>query len=351
MFDFANYNRFQNNLANGQPNDWQCRAGARYLYVCEDGLVHWCSQQRGHPGIPLEQLHRRRTCEASITPSRGVRRFAPSAASIAWRRWTSCARIRNERWRGGSRRRFRASRLVSRCRENPEVGAFTIPDASSFGGPRRACPAARGGAEIDTPVKGVILRAGAPTLDAGMARTRVAILTWLAGVLLVVSLTSLSIPPRRTLLLSRRPTLSVTSPRSRGPASRATTMVRGGRSQLPGCHGGEHRRACRDLGKGAAQATRTADAAAWEPAAGSEKEIDAFVAWMEATLDAPEDGSAAGLPRRSRQAKAGYVPVQRLTQTEFGAAVNNLLGIELDAEALLPAEIEECHGWITSLRR
>src|SRR5262249_28624957 len=33
MFDFANYNRFQKNLANGQPNDWQCRAGARYLYV------------------------------------------------------------------------------------------------------------------------------------------------------------------------------------------------------------------------------------------------------------------------------------------------------------------------------
>jgi len=53
--DFANYNRFQKNLANGQPNDWQCRAGSRYLYICEDGLVHWCSQQRGHPGIPLEQ--------------------------------------------------------------------------------------------------------------------------------------------------------------------------------------------------------------------------------------------------------------------------------------------------------
>jgi MoaA/NifB/PqqE/SkfB family radical SAM enzyme len=54
-FDFANYNRFQKNLANGQPNDWHCAAGSRYLYVCEDGLVHWCSQQRGHPGIPLEQ--------------------------------------------------------------------------------------------------------------------------------------------------------------------------------------------------------------------------------------------------------------------------------------------------------
>jgi len=54
-FDYANYNRFQKNLANGHPNEWHCHAGARYLYVCEDGLVHWCSQQRGHPGIPLDQ--------------------------------------------------------------------------------------------------------------------------------------------------------------------------------------------------------------------------------------------------------------------------------------------------------
>lgn len=54
-FDFANYNRFQKNLANAEPNEWRCGAGSRYLYVCEDGLVHWCSQQRGHPGIPLER--------------------------------------------------------------------------------------------------------------------------------------------------------------------------------------------------------------------------------------------------------------------------------------------------------
>ena len=54
-FDLATYNRFQKNLANGRPNEWHCGAGARYLYVCEDGLVHWCSQQRGYPGIPLEQ--------------------------------------------------------------------------------------------------------------------------------------------------------------------------------------------------------------------------------------------------------------------------------------------------------
>src|SRR5687768_5378042 len=54
VFDYGNYNRFQKNLALGRPNDWHCRAGARYLYICEDGLVHWCSQQRGHPGIPLD---------------------------------------------------------------------------------------------------------------------------------------------------------------------------------------------------------------------------------------------------------------------------------------------------------
>ena len=51
----ARVNRFQDNLVDGKPNPWRCRAGARYLYICEEGLVHYCSQQRGYPGIPLEQ--------------------------------------------------------------------------------------------------------------------------------------------------------------------------------------------------------------------------------------------------------------------------------------------------------
>jgi hypothetical protein len=48
-----NYHMFQKNLMAGKPNAWRCRAGARYLYICEDGLVHYCSQQRGAPGTPL----------------------------------------------------------------------------------------------------------------------------------------------------------------------------------------------------------------------------------------------------------------------------------------------------------
>lgn len=58
LYSFAHYDRFQKNLVRGLPNDWHCRAGSRYLYVCEDGLVHWCSQQRGYPGIPLEEYTR-----------------------------------------------------------------------------------------------------------------------------------------------------------------------------------------------------------------------------------------------------------------------------------------------------
>jgi len=46
--NFSQINYFQNDIANGRPSDWRCRAGARYLYVCEDGLVHYCSQQRGY---------------------------------------------------------------------------------------------------------------------------------------------------------------------------------------------------------------------------------------------------------------------------------------------------------------
>jgi len=60
-----------------------------------------------------------------------------------------------------------------------------------------------------------------------------------------------------------------------------------------------------------------------------EREIDTFVSWMETTLDNHAGGRV-----------AGHVPIQRMTRTEFATAVNDLLGIELDAEKLLPAEIE-----------
>ena len=69
-----NYWLFQKNLMHGQANDWKCRAGARYLYVTEDGKVHWCSQQRGYPGIALldytrDDLRREYHTEKSCSPT------------------------------------------------------------------------------------------------------------------------------------------------------------------------------------------------------------------------------------------------------------------------------------------
>src|SRR5262249_12739790 len=61
-------------------------------------------------------------------------------------------------------------------------------------------------------------------------------------------------------------------------------------------------------------------------------EVDAFVSALESALD--RDANIAGRPR------AGYVPIQRMTRTEYGTAVKDLLGVEINAESLLPTEIE-----------
>ena len=53
--NYSRFNHFQDAIADGKPNTWRCRAGSRYLYICEDGLVHYCSQQRGYPAKPLAE--------------------------------------------------------------------------------------------------------------------------------------------------------------------------------------------------------------------------------------------------------------------------------------------------------
>jgi len=65
---YSGIRTFEENLAAGRPNDWRCRAGARYLYVCEDGLVHYCSQQRGYPAVPLERYTLDDIRRAFVTP-------------------------------------------------------------------------------------------------------------------------------------------------------------------------------------------------------------------------------------------------------------------------------------------
>jgi len=175
-----------------------------------------------------------------------------------------------------------------------------------------------------------------------MARTRVAILTWLAGALLVVSLTIVHTAPQDT------------AARASADAERHLATIT---QYCVACHN-DRTKAAGVSFQGVTAASIGEHAETWEkalrklrgrqmPPPGSrqpdQKAIDAFVAWMEATLDA-QPALSADAKASALRPRAGYVPIQRLTRTEFGAAVNNLLGIELDAEALLPAEIE-VHGF------
>lgn len=75
---YSRFHHFQKDIARGLPHEWRCRAGSRYLYICEDGLVHYCSQQRGYPATPLEQYtrdllryeyHTRKACAPHCTIS------------------------------------------------------------------------------------------------------------------------------------------------------------------------------------------------------------------------------------------------------------------------------------------
>jgi MoaA/NifB/PqqE/SkfB family radical SAM enzyme len=68
LFTFSHFDSFQRNVIRGLPNQWHCRAGGRFLYVCEDGLVHYCSQQRGRPGIALDRYTAEDVLREAATP-------------------------------------------------------------------------------------------------------------------------------------------------------------------------------------------------------------------------------------------------------------------------------------------
>ncbi len=87
---YARWNWFQDQLVDGGEYEWRCRAGARYLYICEDGLVHWCSQQRGTPGTPLleythEDMHREYHTEKWCAPTCTIQCVHQVGHLDAWR--------------------------------------------------------------------------------------------------------------------------------------------------------------------------------------------------------------------------------------------------------------------------
>jgi hypothetical protein len=65
-----------------------------------------------------------------------------------------------------------------------------------------------------------------------------------------------------------------------------------------------------------------------------QKDVAAFVAWMENALD-----SAAG-DTRAKRPKAGHVPIQRLNRTEYVASVKALVGVDVNPKEVLPQDIQ-----------
>jgi len=60
-----------------------------------------------------------------------------------------------------------------------------------------------------------------------------------------------------------------------------------------------------------------------------QSQVDALIAWLETAID-----------QSTETPVAGHVPIQRLNRTEYANAVEDLLAVEIDPEAYLPAEVE-----------
>lgn len=73
---FAEAGDYREKLMTAGGAPFRCRAGSRYLYVDEHGMVRWCSQTRDRWGVALDeysdadlerQFHTQKTCNAACT--------------------------------------------------------------------------------------------------------------------------------------------------------------------------------------------------------------------------------------------------------------------------------------------
>jgi MoaA/NifB/PqqE/SkfB family radical SAM enzyme len=88
---FGGAGDYRTRLIDSGSAPFKCRAGSRYLYVDEHGVVRWCSQQRESFGIELakytredlrRQFYTRKDCSATCT----VGCARASSAADEWRR-------------------------------------------------------------------------------------------------------------------------------------------------------------------------------------------------------------------------------------------------------------------------
>lgn len=87
---YSRFSWYQQTILAGRSTQWRCRAGGRYLYICENGLVHYCSQQRGRPAKPLlsytlEDVRRENLTEKPCAPGCTVSCVRLLSLADCWR--------------------------------------------------------------------------------------------------------------------------------------------------------------------------------------------------------------------------------------------------------------------------
>ncbi len=104
---------FMSSLYRDGTRDWKCRAGARYLWICEKGLVHFCESSYGDPGIPLEDytvehLKRFFNLRKSCSPTCAVAYSHQLSRADGWRSQTDASRpVAKDSWLEASLRNRR----------------------------------------------------------------------------------------------------------------------------------------------------------------------------------------------------------------------------------------------------
>jgi len=95
-----------------REHNWRCRSGSRYLYICEEGLVHWCSQHaRGIRGFRWQSTRLR--CATASTHQEILPRAVHSF-------------MRNSRWHSGQLARPAEPQPMPMMPRNPQAELVQI---------------------------------------------------------------------------------------------------------------------------------------------------------------------------------------------------------------------------------
>jgi hypothetical protein len=106
LLSFAHFDSFQQGISRGLPNAWHCRAGGRFLYICEDGLRIIARSSAAGRGFRWRNTPWK-ICAGRLRVPKPAPHSAPYPACIKPRCWTIFGKSRARRrlgfWNGGGK--------------------------------------------------------------------------------------------------------------------------------------------------------------------------------------------------------------------------------------------------------